>query len=70
MKVVNVLVIGVNVVYGNDDGLVLMVWLNYLMIIWLVKGDLFVGVYYFSFVFFLIMKLIVVFGYLVCILII
>ncbi|WP_176096393.1 hypothetical protein [Burkholderia cepacia] len=35
-----------NVVYGSDDGPALTAWLNYLMTIWPVKGDLPAGVYF------------------------
>jgi len=45
-KAANASATGTNVVYGSDDGPALTAWLNYLMTIWPVKGDLPAGVYY------------------------
>lgn len=62
-KAANASATGANVVYGNDDGPALTAWLNYLMTIWPVKGDLPAGVYYSSLALPPITKPIAVFGH-------
>ncbi|WP_080435177.1 hypothetical protein [Burkholderia cenocepacia] len=62
-KAANASSTGANVVYGSDDGPALTAWLNYLMTIWPVKGDLPAGVYYSSLALPPITKPIAVFGH-------
>ncbi|WP_254617312.1 hypothetical protein [Burkholderia metallica] len=62
-KAANASATGANVVYGSDDGPALTAWLNYLMTIWPVKGDLPAGVYYSSLALPPITKPIAVFGH-------